>query len=106
VPDIPTVLEVAEMHGKKDAIPTLRFLLASDKMGRPIAGPPDIPTDRVTALREAFAKMVVDQQYLDSARKQQLEPDLPLDGAGVEETVKEIYRTPKDVVARVAAAMK
>jgi tripartite-type tricarboxylate transporter receptor subunit TctC len=104
--DIPTVLEVAEAQGKKDAIPTLRFLLASDKMGRPIAAPPGLPADRVAALREAFAKMVVDQQYLDSARKQQLEPDLPLDGAGVEETVKEIYKTPKEIVDRVAAVMK
>ena len=106
LPDIPTVLEVAEAHGKKEAIPTLRFLFASDKMGRPIAGPPGIPADRAKALREAFAQMVTDPQYLDSARKQQLEPDLPLDGAGVEATIREIYKTPKEIVSRVAAAME
>jgi tripartite-type tricarboxylate transporter receptor subunit TctC len=106
LPDIPTVLELAEAHGKKDAVPTLRFLLASDKMGRPIAGPPGIPADRVKALREAFAKMVADKDYLADARKQQLEPDLPLNGAQVEETIKDIYATPKDIVAKVAAAMK
>jgi hypothetical protein len=60
----------------------------------------------VKALREAFSKMVADPQYLEAARKQQLEPDLPLDGASVEEVIKEIYKTPRDVVARVAAAMK
>jgi tripartite-type tricarboxylate transporter receptor subunit TctC len=106
LPDIPTVFEVAEAHGKKDAIPTLKFMFSPDRMGRPIAGPPGIPADRVKALREAFSKMVADPQYLEAARKQQLEPDLPLDGASVEETIKEIYKTPKDVVARVAAAMK
>jgi len=106
LPDVPTVLEVAEKHGKSGAIPALRFMLASDRMGRPIAGPPGIPADRTAALREAFAKMIKDPEFLADARKRRLEPDLPLDGAGVEETVKQIYQTPKDVVARVAAAMK
>jgi len=106
LPDIPTVLELAEAHGKKDAIPTLKFLLASDKMGRPIAAPPGIPADRAKALRDAFAKMVVDKDYLADARKERLEPDLPLNGEQVEETIREIYKTPKDIVAKVAAAMK
>jgi tripartite-type tricarboxylate transporter receptor subunit TctC len=107
LPNIPTIIDVAKSRGKsEDVISALKFLLSPDEMGRPIAGPPEIPKDRVDALRAAFSKMVKDPQYLADARKRGLEPDQPLDGVGVEKTVEEIYKTPKDIVARVAAAMK
>lgn len=107
LPNIPTIIDVAKSRGKgEDVLSALNFLLSPDEMGRPIAGPPEIPKDRVEALRAAFSQMVKDPQYLADARKRGLEPDLPLDGVGVEKTVEEIYKTPKEIVARVAAAMK
>lgn len=107
LPNIPTIIDIAKAHGKgQDVIDALHFLLASDEMGRPIAGPPDIPKDRVAALRAAFAQMVKDPQYLADARKRHLEPDQPLDGEGVERTVAEIYKTPKKIVDLTASAMK
>ena len=57
-------------------------------------------------LRKAFAEMVKDKDYLDDARKRHLEPDLPLDGEGVEKTVDEIYKTPKAIVDLVSNSMK
>lgn len=107
LPNIPTIIDIAKARGKgPDVIEAFRFLLAPDEMGRPIAGPPEIPRDRVVALRAAFSQMVKDPQYLDDARKRGLEPDLPLDGEGVEKTVEEIYKTPKNIVDLVANAMK
>jgi hypothetical protein len=50
--------------------------------------------------------MVKDPEYLADARKRHLEPDLPLDGAGVEALVDEIYKTPKPIVDLVANSMK
>jgi tripartite-type tricarboxylate transporter receptor subunit TctC len=84
----------------------LKFLLSSDEMGRPIAGPPGIPKDRIAALRKAFDEMTKDPQYLADARKRRLEPDQPLDGAEVQRIVDEMYDTPKDVVTFVADSMK
>ena len=107
LPNIPTIIDIAKARGKgPEVIEAFRFLLASDEMGRPIAGPPEIPKDRVMALRAAFSQMVKDPQYLADARKRGLEPDLPLDGEGVEKTVDEIYKTPKKIVDLVANAMK
>jgi tripartite-type tricarboxylate transporter receptor subunit TctC len=107
LPNIPTIIDIAKARGKgPDVIQAIRFLLAPDEMGRPIAGPPEMPKDRVAALRAAFTEMVKDPQYLDDARKRGLEPDLPLDGEGVERTVDEIYKTPKNIVELVANSMK
>jgi hypothetical protein len=107
LPNIPTIIDIAKAHGKgPEVIQAIHFLLAPDEMGRPIAAPPDVPKDRVAALRKAFSEMVKDKEYLADARKRHLEPDLPLDGEGVEKTVDEIYKTPKKVVDLVANAMK
>ena len=107
LPNIPTIIDIAKARGKgPEVIEAIRFLLAPDEMGRPIAGPPEMPKDRVAALRAAFSQMVKDPQYLADARKRGLEPDLPLDGAGVEKTVDEIYKTPKKIVELVANSMK
>jgi tripartite-type tricarboxylate transporter receptor subunit TctC len=107
LPNIPTILEIAKARGKgDDVISALRFLLAPDEMGRPIAGPPEIPKDRVAALRKAFSEMVKDPEYLADAHKRSLDPDLPLDGEGVEKTVDEIYKTPKKIIDLVSESMK
>jgi len=107
LPNIVTIVDIAKSRGKgEDVMDALKFLLAPDEMGRPIAGPPEIPADRVAALRAAFAEMVKDPEYLADARKRHLEPDLPLDGAGVEKLVDEIYKTPKPIVDLVANSMK
>jgi tripartite-type tricarboxylate transporter receptor subunit TctC len=107
LPNIPTIVDIAKARGKgDDVIAALKFLLAPDEMGRPIAGTPGIPADRVKALRAAFSEMTKDPEYLADARKRHLEPDQPLDGEGVEKTVDDIYKTPKPIIDMVAKAMK
>lgn len=107
LPNIPTIVDIAKKRGNgEDVMQALRFLLAPDEMGRPIAGPPGIPKDRLAALRKAFAEMVKDPEYLADARKRHLEPDQPLDGEGVEKVVDAIYKTPKPVIDLVADSMK
>ncbi|MGE5540615.1 MAG: Bug family tripartite tricarboxylate transporter substrate binding protein [Gemmatimonas sp.] len=107
LPNVVTIVDIAKSRGKgEDVMEALKFLLAPDEMGRPIAGPPGIPAERVGALRTAFAQMVKDPEYLEDARKRHLEPDQPLDGEGVEKLVNEIYQTPKPIIDMVAKAMK
>lgn len=108
LPDIPTIVDIVKKQGKESAkvMTALRFLLSSGEMGRPVAGPPGMPKDRLAALRKAFEEMTKDPQYLADARKRRLEPDQPLGGAAVQKIVDEMYNTPKDVVAFVADSMK
>lgn len=107
LPNIPTIMDLLKQrNASADTVESFKFILSPDDMGRPIAGPPEIPADRAKALRAAFAQMVKDPNYLEDARKRGLDPDQPLDGDGVEKTVAEIYKTPKEIIARVAGAMK
>ena len=44
---------------------------ALSAVGRPIAGPPGIPADRLAFLRDAFAKAVADEEFLWQRPKRQ-----------------------------------
>ena len=101
-PDVPTARDLAKTEAQRQAVD---FAFMQDEMGRPIAAPPGIPEDRKRMLREAFAKMVKDPAFLAEAKAHGLEATGPLTGEQVEDMVKKIYATPKEIIARVAAAM-
>jgi len=66
IPDVPTWFEVAPSeHAKK----ILTVLTAMHETGRPIAGPPDIASDRLEFLRQAFYKAMHDPDFLKDAEK-------------------------------------
>jgi tripartite-type tricarboxylate transporter receptor subunit TctC len=102
LPDVPNVLDFAKTEEQKQ---TLEFMVAPSEM-RPIAGPPGIAADRVKVLREAFMKTVKDPAYIADANKRGIDTAQPMSGEDLDKAIEAIYRTPKDVVARVAAAMR
>jgi tripartite-type tricarboxylate transporter receptor subunit TctC len=73
-------------------------------MGRPFAGPPGIPDDRKRALRKAMEDTLKDPDFLADAKKRKMDVS-PVSGEEIEKLVAEVYRTPKDVVAEVRAAI-
>jgi len=72
-------------------------------MGRPYLAPPNVPADRVAALREAFSETMADKHFRAEADKTDLEIN-PVSGAEVEQLVKEVYATPPDVIVKAKAA--
>jgi hypothetical protein len=56
-------------------------------LGRPLAGPPGIPPDRLTALREAFMATMKDKTFLAEADKVGLDID-PATADDVQELLK------------------
>jgi hypothetical protein len=44
-------------------------------LGRPLAGPPNVPADRLAALRQAFATTMKDKAFLAEANKVGLDID-------------------------------
>jgi tripartite-type tricarboxylate transporter receptor subunit TctC len=101
LPDVPNVLDLAKTDEQKQ---TLRFMVAPSEM-RPIAGPPGIAPERAKALRDAFSATMKDPAYLADAKKRSIDTAQPMDGNTLDEAIKAIYRTPKPIVERVAAAM-
>ena len=100
LPDVPTAMELA-----KDDTSRQLFALAfgTQKMGRPVAAPPGVPTDRAHALRQAFDATMADPEFQADAKRTAIEIDGPIPGQEVDEILKQIYATPKDLVAKFEA---
>jgi tripartite-type tricarboxylate transporter receptor subunit TctC len=69
LPDVPTIEELAPPEKKS----LLGALYAAENIGRSIVLPPGVPPDRVKVLRDAFAAMTQDPQFLKEAQKIGLE---------------------------------
>ncbi|HLQ88433.1 MAG TPA: hypothetical protein VK148_00170 [Xanthobacteraceae bacterium] len=86
-PDVPSVYDLAETPEQANV---LRLFLGADEMGHPIAMPPDVPRDRVEAVRNALAAMVRDPEFRNDAKRRQLDL-LPGRHDELEKTVAEAF---------------
>jgi tripartite-type tricarboxylate transporter receptor subunit TctC len=74
------------------------LLTASAVVGRPYLAPKAVPADRVAALRAAFDATMKDPEFLADSERQHLVVT-PMTGTEVETFIKELYRSPPDIVA-------
>jgi tripartite-type tricarboxylate transporter receptor subunit TctC len=102
LPGVPNVLDVAGTERERDA---LRLVMARLDIGRPFFLPPNVPADRVAALREAFNATMKDPAYLAEAEKLKIDVD-PLTGEELAALVAQVAQTPADTVAGVRAALE
>jgi tripartite-type tricarboxylate transporter receptor subunit TctC len=92
LPDVPLLMDLGKTPEDRAA---LKLLSAATEIGRPIYSTPDVPTDRVAALRKAFDDTMNDPKFIADA-----EP-----GTRLQEVVAEMLATPKPVVKRLAEAL-
>jgi tripartite-type tricarboxylate transporter receptor subunit TctC len=102
LPDVPMALERAKDDEQRQV---LRLLIAGQYVGRPFFAPPDIPAERAAALRAAFDATMTDPQFLAEAEKVDMEIS-PLSAGAIDTFLAELYKTPKDVVGKAAAAIQ
>jgi len=69
-------------------------------MGRPFMAPPEVPEDRVKALRAAFAAMAKDPAFMEEARKQSMEITF-VPGEDIQVLLERVAKTPKAVIERL-----
>jgi tripartite-type tricarboxylate transporter receptor subunit TctC len=100
--DVPTMLEFARSDADRQA---MTMLVARTEYGRPYFLPPDVPPDRVAALRRAFDATMRDPGFIAEAAKLEFDID-PLTGEQVQALVGELAATPRDVIARVRRALE
>lgn len=98
LPDVPLLYELAENQEDEQL---LRMLSAPTAMGRPIFTTPNVPEERLQALRDAFDQMVVDPAFIEAAANEGLSV-IPVSGAQLQQTAEEIISTPPDVAARLS----
>jgi len=75
------------------------LVFAQLEFGRPFVAPPNVPADRVAALRKAFDDTFKDPQFLADVDRLKLELD-PRSGADVQALVAKLFEAPPELVAR------
>ena len=98
-PDLPDVPNVFELVKTDEDRSLLKFVFGPWSYGRPIVAPPDVPQDRLEALRSAFQQTMQDPQFLAEAKRINLEVQ-PMSADRIVPLINEIYKTPLNIVAR------
>jgi tripartite-type tricarboxylate transporter receptor subunit TctC len=99
---VPLVMALAKTDAERQA---MRLMFARTEYARPYFLPPDVPADRVQALRRAFDATLKDPAFLADAAKLQLELS-PMTGESLQGLVADLARTPPEIVARVRNALE
>src|SRR5262245_57294316 len=96
-PDLPSVPMIIDHAKSPDDRKVFECLFAPQEMGRPFFAPPELPRERVTALRLAFASTLKDAQFLADAERMGIEVQ-HVGGEAIDELLTRIYGSPKDVI--------
>ena len=96
LPDVPLLMDLAKNEKDRQV---LRFMSMDNSYGRPFATTPDVPKDRVAALRRAFDQSMRDPDLLAEAAKSDLRLT-PSSGEEVQRLVAEVIATPPEIVER------
>jgi tripartite-type tricarboxylate transporter receptor subunit TctC len=98
-------------------VPTMYDLVRSDEvrqvwdliftpklMSRPFVLPPEVPADRVAALRTAFERLVKDPAFLAEMDKIQYEVSF-VSGPEMDGLIKRVHGFPPEIIARMVDAI-
>jgi tripartite-type tricarboxylate transporter receptor subunit TctC len=83
----------------------LEFLMAEQVYGRPFLAPPDIPADRLAALREGFMATMNDAEFLAEAEKLGIEIS-PVSGEKFEALIRHVASAPPAIIEKAVDALK
>jgi tripartite-type tricarboxylate transporter receptor subunit TctC len=100
LPDVPTIFELMDQY----KAPEPKRRLFTTYLGiwgfgsRPIVSTPGVPAERIKILREAYAKLFKDPEFVEELNKKGWEAK-PVGGAELEALAKEVVDQPPDIVA-------
>lgn len=83
----------------------MEFVFAQGTFGRPFVMAPEVPKDRVAAVRQAFTAALQDPALLAEAKTAALEIDQPMSGADLQTMVAKLLATPPDIVEKTKQAV-
>lgn len=98
IPDVPMVLnDVKDAKIKK----VMELLFIQQEPGRPYIMPPEVPKERVAAMRAAFMQAAKDPAFLKDAERAKLEVT-PMSGEEIDAILRRAYDYPRDIVEAAA----
>ena len=98
-PEIAQVPRMVDLAKTNDDRVLLALFSSPSTIGRSIAAPPDVPPERVAALRMAFTAALRDPALMEEASKLKLVLD-PLDGEALQAAITSIGSASPELVAR------
>lgn len=106
-PELPNVPLLTDLATNEDERRMFDLVCSTAALGQPFAAPPNIPADRLAALRAAFDKTLLDPAFRADAAKlgQQVEMKSTT-GSEVTAIVKRTVETPAPLVKRLQAALE
>jgi tripartite-type tricarboxylate transporter receptor subunit TctC len=100
--DVPLLLDLAKTEEERVIY---RIISSVAAFGRPVATTPDVPKERVAALRAAFDAALKDREFITESTKIKAEIGA-MSGAEVDEVVESIVGAPKAMLDRLKIAME
>jgi tripartite-type tricarboxylate transporter receptor subunit TctC len=98
---VPSVFKYVKNEDDRKAV---ELIVSQQVFLRSYIAPPGIPREPLEALRAGFDATMQDPQFLDDAEKARIDIS-PLSGIMVQDLVRKLYATPKDVVMRARQAI-
>jgi len=103
-PDLPGVPRMIDLASNDDVRTVFELISITSEIGRPVLTAPDVPVDRVAALRAAFDEMMRDPEFLADAAQMEREIH-PIPGAELEALVKKQLSAPRSAIDLLKAAL-
>jgi tripartite-type tricarboxylate transporter receptor subunit TctC len=98
-PPLPPNLPLLPLGETEEDHQIFQLLYARQSYGMPFATPPEVPEDRVNALREAFAATMRDPAFVADANRINVEIE-PVPAAELDELTVKLFNTPQSVITR------
>jgi len=100
-PDVPTIYDFIKSDEHRQII---GFINSSLEFGRPFTAPPDVPADRLAALRQAFADTMRDPEFLAETKKRKYTVTYT-SPEEIVQVLEQMYATPKPLLDKAASMM-
>ncbi len=104
-PDLPEVPTSVELASTPDDRAVMRAIMGAAEIGKAYFTTPDVPRERVTALRRAFDTMLKDPKFVAEVAKVHGEIE-PMTGEQMQELIGELDSFPQAVIDRVKVLYK
>ena len=99
---VPLLIDLAKTDTERAIIKLYSVPIA---LGRPVLTTPEVPADRIAALRKAFDATMKDPEFLDDAKRSRLDIS-PVSGVELQRIIEDLVATPPSMIAAAKAAVE
>lgn len=96
LPDVPVIVDLAQTEDQKKL---LQLVFSRLELARPYVAPPEVPAERIEALRTAFMATAADPDFLAEAKKAKMEIN-PTSGEEATRLIAAVYASDPKTIAK------